>query len=77
MNWYQIINAVIVYSWLVAVLYFLWRHASGAGARARQLMLELSESNRKSAEAAHEAAQAAAQLADLLRDSLRKRNADA
>lgn len=63
----QIINAVIVYSWLIAVLVFLGIHAFGAGKRARQLTIMLAESNRKSAEAAHEAAQAALQLAELLR----------
>lgn len=63
----QIINAIIIYSWLVAVLFFLWRHAIGAGAQSRKLMSLLAESNQKSAEAAHEAAQAALQLAELLR----------
>ena len=67
----QIINAVIVYSWLALVLFFLWRHAIGAGAQSRRLMTLLAESNQKSADAAHEAAQAALQLAELLR----KRNA--
>jgi hypothetical protein len=63
----QIINAIIVYGWLFAVLFFLWRHAMGAGARTHQMVTLLAESNRKSAEAAQEAAQAALQLAELLR----------
>lgn len=67
----QIINAIVVYGWLFAVLYFLWRHAIGAGAQSRKLMTLLAESNQKSAEAAHKAAEAALQLAELLR----KRNA--
>lgn len=67
----QIINATIIYSWFGLVLFFLWRHAVGAGAQSRHLMTLLAESNQKSAEAARDAAQAALQLAELLR----KRNA--
>lgn len=63
----QIINAIVVYAWLGLVLFFLWRHAIGAGAQSRKLMTLLAESNQKSADAAHEAAQAALQLAELLR----------
>lgn len=63
----QVINAIIIYSWLAAVLFFLWRHAIGAGAQSRKLMTLLADSNQKSAEAAHQAAEAALQLAELLR----------
>lgn len=63
----QVINAIIIYSWLAAVLFFLWRHAIGAGAQSRKLMTLLADSNQKSAEAAHKAAEAALQLAELLR----------
>lgn len=63
----QIILTSIFYIWLFLVVLLLWRHAIGAGAQARKLMILLAESNQKSAEAA----EAALQLAELLR----KRNA--
>lgn len=70
----QIINAIIIYSWLFAVIWLLWRHAIGGGAHVRRLQGMLNDNAKKSAEAAmiaaeaaQESAHAAAQLAELLR----------
>jgi hypothetical protein len=82
---WQIINAIVIYSWLGGVLFFLWRHALGGGAHVHRLHMLLNETTQhsveaanKSAEAAQEAAQAAhesAQAVSNLAEILRKRNA--
>jgi hypothetical protein len=74
----QIINAVVIYSWLFGVLYLLYRHAIGGGAHVRRLQNMLNENAKKSAEAAMvaaEAAQESAHAAANLADLLRKRDA--
>lgn len=63
----QIILALIFYIWLFLVLFFLWRHALGAGARSRQLTILLADSNLKSAEAARMASEAVQTLAEILK----------
>lgn len=62
----QIIYQALFIIWMIAVAYLLTRHAIGAGAQSRKLMILLAESNQKSAQSAHEAAEAALKLAELL-----------
>lgn len=74
----QIINAIIIYSWLFIVVWLLWRHALGGGAHVRRLQGMLNDNAKRSAEAAmiaSEAAQESARAASQLADLLRKRNA--
>jgi len=62
----QTISTIIFLLWLFLVAYLLYRHALGAGARSRELVLLLAESNAKLAQAAHESAEAAQKLAEIL-----------
>ncbi len=70
---WQIVNAVIIYSWLASVIWLLYRHSLGGGAHVHRLHMLLNETTQKSveaanksAEAAHDAAQAALKMAELL-----------
>ncbi len=70
---WQIVNAVIIYSWLASVIWLLWRHALGGGTHVHRLQILLNENTQKSieaaiksAEAAQEAATAALKMAELL-----------
>jgi cbb3-type cytochrome oxidase subunit 3 len=62
----QVVFTSIFYLFLGAIVYLLYRHAIGAGARARQTIIMLADAALKSAEAAHEAAETAHKLADIL-----------
>lgn len=75
---WQILNAVAIYSWLIAVIWLLWRHALGGGSHVRRLQGMLNDNAKKSAEAAMiaaEAAQESARAASNLAEIMRKRNA--
>ncbi len=82
---WQIINAVLIYSWLGGVIFFLWRHSLGGRDHVHRLQMLLNENTResikaanKSAEAAQEAAQAAhesAQAVSNLAEILKRNNA--
>lgn len=62
----QIALTIVFYVWLIVVAYLLYRHAIGAGARARQIDILLAESNLKSADAAQKASEAAKKLAEIV-----------
>lgn len=64
MNWLAIFNEIFSVAWLIAVLYFLWRHAIGGAAHVHRLHLILNDNAAKSAQAALESAQAARITAD-------------
>lgn len=60
----QIINAIIVYAWLIAALgflYLIWRSVSGQMQEAQRTLINIAQ---KSAEAALKAAEAAHILAE-------------
>ena len=64
---WQIIQAIIIYTWLFAVLVLLARHAILSGMRQQRLQDALIEATRRSAEAAQKAADAAQVLALFLK----------
>lgn len=62
----QIILTIFLYALLCTIVYLLYRHAIGAGAKLRQTTLLLAEANLKSADAAQKAAEAAQKLAEIM-----------
>jgi hypothetical protein len=59
MSWLTIFNEIFSVAWLIAVLYFLWRHAIGGASHVHRLHMLLNDNASKSAQAALESAQAA------------------
>jgi hypothetical protein len=64
LNWLAIFNEVFSVSWLVAVLWLLYRHAIGGAAHVNRLNLLLNENTVKSVTSAEESAQAARTASD-------------